>query len=889
MEVMVAFTILLIIILPIGYLLDATVGQATQARQRLAALQLAEQWVEILSNSTPQLHNGSPLTSRPLPPVDPAGQASANPTIAGTTFTVLSSYTEQLVNNGTGQSDLCSAGEPPSKSHPAVIVLQVTVSWDRGHFSVTDTTNLEYPQPGVQTDGFIAIQLETSSQADVYGNPAFTRAESIPITVTNTTSGAATVLHADSNGCAFDQVPPGTYTVGIAQPAAGTPSTFTNYTGSPPFVTEGFAPSGGLESYTTPPVVVTVTNEQPVQLTFDEGTNANLSYASSTAVGDGVTCTGTSGSTCVTTGSTNSGAAVSWGDGSSAWSTTTSTATRIQTVACTANGSVCLGGGYGPGNTGVILSTSGSPKSAVADTLPTGVADITQIACPKNDGCYAIGSDASGNPVLLAGAVSSSGGTWIEITAPNITFTQLTSIACPTSDICELAGQGIVGTNPSSPGILRLSGDPGNVAGNPAWTPTFTADNLSPGLVSLGQVTCPTSSECIALGAGDGNSASHAVVLSSAIADSGASVWSDDVLSPTATSGTASLASVSCSGSTCVTIGTNAGAPWVMEGQLASGGDAWTDAPLSGIASVNSVACGLPSGSDTADCLLAATSSAGISDAGEVLLGSLTSTGWVWNPVVTASASNEIEYVYGVSCEPTADGGTCAAVGATPNGPVVMATSGGPGGTWSVETPSGLDGNYVSGIPVEVAQNSTSTAANWSTQVSYQAPPASGNATSLPKPLYPAPNGYAVAAGDCPGEAGAGPTGSDVVEPGGTASTIIPMGDLPIEVNTLNANGIYVPVTGATVSLTATSQSYVPPTSSTSGAWNNCPGDTYSLPSTGPDGLSRSAVPFGLYTLTITSGASTTSQTIMVGSGSSSVTPSSVVPESPTEPIVVTL
>ena len=194
MEVMVALTILLIVILPIGYLLDASVGQATQARQRLAALQLAEQWVEILSNSTPPLVGNSVVTATPETPVDPAGQASAHPTIAGTTFTVTSTYTAQSVNNGTGQSDLCSAGEPPSPNNPAVIVLQVQVSWDRGHFAVTDTTNLQYPQPGVQVDGFIAIQIVDTTQTDVSGNSPATRVESVPVTVTNTTAAGALLV-----------------------------------------------------------------------------------------------------------------------------------------------------------------------------------------------------------------------------------------------------------------------------------------------------------------------------------------------------------------------------------------------------------------------------------------------------------------------------------------------------------------------------------------------------------------------------------------------------------------------------------------------------------------------------------------------------------------------
>ena len=48
-----AFTILMVTMVPIGYLLDSTVAAASQARQKEAALQLADSWMEILSNSSP--------------------------------------------------------------------------------------------------------------------------------------------------------------------------------------------------------------------------------------------------------------------------------------------------------------------------------------------------------------------------------------------------------------------------------------------------------------------------------------------------------------------------------------------------------------------------------------------------------------------------------------------------------------------------------------------------------------------------------------------------------------------------------------------------------------------------------------------------------------------
>ncbi len=46
---------------------------------------------------------------------------------------------------------------------PRVIELQVTVSWGgplHNLQSVTDSTNIDYPKPGLQTEGFISLQLE---------------------------------------------------------------------------------------------------------------------------------------------------------------------------------------------------------------------------------------------------------------------------------------------------------------------------------------------------------------------------------------------------------------------------------------------------------------------------------------------------------------------------------------------------------------------------------------------------------------------------------------------------------------------------------------------------------------------------------------------------------
>ena len=131
-EVIVAFTILLITVLPLGYLLVASVSAAGDARERSAALQLADSWIEILSNTTPPTRADGALDTND--PVNPATLVNAtttqipSTTLAGTVFSVSADYAFQSVT-GQGATDLCTSGNAPSPSHPAVLKLQVTVTW----------------------------------------------------------------------------------------------------------------------------------------------------------------------------------------------------------------------------------------------------------------------------------------------------------------------------------------------------------------------------------------------------------------------------------------------------------------------------------------------------------------------------------------------------------------------------------------------------------------------------------------------------------------------------------------------------------------------------------------------------------------------------------------
>ncbi len=856
-EVMIAFVILMISMVPLGYLLDSTASSAATARQRQAALQLADSWMEILSNSTPPMVNGSVNLDNWLTPTVPPGAQTPISSLAGTNYTVQAYYSLQSVNNGNGQSDLCSSGQPPSPSHPGVIEMQVQVSWGHGQ-SVIDSTNIDYPQPGVQTDGFLAVQVSNNGLIDSsHLNSAVNRIEALQVSITPTAGGTGYRFNPDKNGCVFAQVPQGNYTVSVAYP---NPGTLVGYTGSPPFVTPTGSTTDDSTSVYPTGVPVTVSALQVVDLAaFDEGITTTISYGGASAVDGGAECPGAAALTCLALGNGSSAASAAWGDGGSTWSSTAlSNVTNLNDVACTSGGSpTCVGVGYGP-NGAEILTTASGFATTSTDTVPSGpsaspITDITKVTCPSANGCYALGTTANG-PVLLAGAVGQTApqsDTWSVVSPASTTFSSLSSIACPATTTCELSGSAVVGTAPSRPEIFRLDGDPATLATNGAWTPTFTTDTLptSTGnaltVTAVGKVTCPTSTLCLAIAAGDSTSPSDPTILTATIAATPAapaaptaSTWSNESTFPT---GAGSVTGLSCTSTTCMAIGSAGGTGAVWSGDLTQSPHAWSQVTnLPTVPTITSVACGQPAAGDTADC--------GIAVPGQLLDGSLTGGAWAWNPSGPALPSGvSVQYYTGIACEspPSASRSTCTAVGATPQGPMIATSTNGPHGSWAIQTPSSLSSATVTDIPLEITPANIT---NWTSA----AAPSQTNATTLPV-LYPQPLGYSITAAGCPAQASLTPVASLSALAGGSASAIVPLGLLPLQV--VSATG--APISGATVTLTSTL----------------CPTDSYTLPVTDAYGNSKTSVPFGTYSYTVTTGTTVTPATALT----ITVNPSSVV------------
>ena len=795
-----------------------------------------------------------PLTSAP------PGAQTPTSSLAGTTFVAEAEYNLAPVNS-VGQSELCA-----QTSTSTVLELQVTVSWgglNNNRQSVTDSTHIPWDIPQVATEGFISLQLNNDGETDalIPSNNSTERLQAIQVQIQQTSglnNGATTLtpnpltVNSDTSGCVFAQVPAGTYSVSVEQPSA---ASLHDWTGSPPFVDTNFDQS--------PPAQTVVVNENAVTtvspVAFDEAIGTTtIAYGSASGIDGTVECPGGAGLGCLVTGNGTSGATASWAANASSWSATTlSSITNLSQVACTSGGSqTCVGVGDSP-TAGAIVTTSTDLGTVSADTVPNGVTDVTQVTCPTANGCYALGTTATG-PVLLAGAVGQTApqaDVWTEVAPASTTFTSLSSIACPTSTTCEVTGSATVGTTPSAVEILRLDGDPASLASNAAWTPTFTVDNLpntngSTTVSSVGEIACPSSTECVALGTGDSTSPTDPTILAATIASSGASTWANEDFP----AGTGSITGLSCTSSTCVAIGTMpATAPMsppsaaVWTGDLTVSPHNWVQAPSgaggipSSVLGVTSVACGQPAAGDTADCSI--TAATGLSAPGQLLEGSLTGGVWAWN-FSTAPSGSTVVYYTGVACEtpPSAGRATCAAAGATATGPIIVTSSHGPSGTWTTQTPSSLANDAsatgtsplnatVTGVPLELTPADIS---NWTTPV---VAGAASNATSIPTNLYPYAGGYSVAAGDCQAEANSTSIASMTAPPGGTATATVPLGLLPLQVVT--ASG--APVAGATVVLTSTSCS---PTG----------GDQYTLPVTDADGVTQTSVPFGNYSYSVTVG-----------------------------------
>jgi Tfp pilus assembly protein PilV len=542
--------------------------------------------------------------------------------------------------------------------------------------------------------------------------------------------------------------------------------------------------------------------------------------------------------------------------------------------------------------TASLLSYDGSTWSSIAP--PTGLARLESLVCPSTTTCEGVGTTSSNMGMLVSATLS--GGNWTFSGWPTTPGTNLSSISCPSTTECLAAGYSMSGATRTG---LLLSFD------GQSWSTVATS-----GVTILNSIACPTSSACILVGANGGTPELFTFAPTVAPAQ-------PSFNAVTLSSAPSGLSAVTCpahSGSTptCFVTGTTAsGASAWSTNDL---GTTWT--PVGSIAAGYS-SLGTPVCTSSSACLIPANSTS--TDTGTVLsLSPVSGTPPTWTAAAAPASFPPGQWVAAVDCRsgtcfaagqaPTASGATvplladttdgstwtsiavpgstdqvaltgvacgsfgCVAVGESPGSDTVYSTS---GGAWTADTdPDSGPGIVGLGFSASVGNSLLSGGVR---QV--VASRAGVNPGALGIPLYPFVNGYSVFPGSCLAQASTAlPTTAP--GPGASATALARLANTSLDI--VNAAG--QPVAGATVTATVTGTTPVAP--ATTAPMQGCTTDTYSLPTTGGDGLSTAGFPLGVYTLTVNGTAVTNPITISNGA----VTYNSMTyPQPASVPIVVNL
>jgi hypothetical protein len=886
-EVVLSITILLLVLVPVSYVLNSVLLDAGSAVSQTAALSVAEGAIENLNNSGPPSNaDGTPQVGVNL--------NEGTKTEAAVTYSVSARFDWATIP---ASANLCTAG-----TIPQVVSLLVTVTWGSDN-TVTDSAILNYPPASVPTNGFIAQQIN----GDPAGNPgtqdatgntwggAGGRVTGVPVTFTPQT-GSPITIDADTNGCAFLQVPPtllngvndaGTYTVTI---------------GPDPTPVQYVAPGSTASTVISSGLTVTtnqVTTSSPAQ--FDEGAYVGLSYPNSTVTDDGVTCPNVSSFQCVAFGQAPNGTAADGSTGivatasvlsGSTWTSAQLTGvSRIESSAC---GSLCIGVGYSVTSgtsTGAVVTTSAtSPTSWTASTVPSTA--LTQVQCPLPNVCVAIGTTSPSTGVLLSGTISGSTVSWVNQTPA--TVTALSQITCPTSSVCMA-----VGTTATGPVIVS-----GAIT---ATSQTWFLDTLPASTKTLTQIACGTTA-CLAIG----TTASAATVVAGTVTGATQLFVADTV-----PAGTTSLTQITCQGTTaCLAIGAASATPTIIAGTVSATTQTWVaDAPPSAtLTSYLSISCN--GGTGTTACLVLDTNT---SKGNGIIAGPVSATVSTWYSDTFSSSPSLLSGLYcssgSAACVATGSrGGTGFGSNAVIYTGALTSATTTAAESWSLGTysPTGNTPVWISGVgcyggstPTCVAAASSQTTAQFLTntslpaasavwapsttsltsglitnalpiEVSNSEPPAisytacaAGACGSTIGPLFPFVNGYSVGAGTCLAEL-SNASASATSVPGTTQSNApvatIPLGLLPVKVVT--AAG--APVSGATVSI-----SVQDPTTANQPACD-VPSTNYTSPATNSDGLVRLDVIYETYTLSVKiAGVTTLLGTVAVTPTATIYTPTS--------------
>ena len=149
-EVVVAFTVLMIALIPLSYLFTTSVIQAGQSTNEQTALSIAEQWTETLSNVTPPVNsNGEVIVNQDAAPAGPAAGATTttaaytvpgagaspgtiNVAATSTFATASATYPQSAsVTTSTGQDTITYTGQTVNGSSQITALTGIT-GWSAG-------------------------------------------------------------------------------------------------------------------------------------------------------------------------------------------------------------------------------------------------------------------------------------------------------------------------------------------------------------------------------------------------------------------------------------------------------------------------------------------------------------------------------------------------------------------------------------------------------------------------------------------------------------------------------------------------------------------------------------------------------------------------------------
>jgi hypothetical protein len=879
LEVVIAISLLLLIIVPMSYLFTNVLGQVAGARQEVTAIRLADSYLEYLNYTGP--------------PNDTNGQPEVGVTVDQKQVTVSSVlYNESARFSwspaGSGTPDLCTSGLAPE------LLLQVTVTWSPNH-TITDSTLLNFPPSGVVTEGFLGIQVNGDPSGgtpppepnDVLGVPWSSRVTSVPIVVSSTSPTFSYNLHPAANGCTFLELTTGTYSVTVGSgPTTYTGSGLTTYTANYNEAPSETQPTSSASTISVNTDVIT-----EVVFQYDEGADINLQYPSTTYTEDGIVCPNvSSGLTCLVAGQDATSAtspntnpfATALLKTSSGWSAATlpSALVRIESTACSSG--ACIAVGYGSSAGAAAVAQSTSPSTWTASSLPSAanVTALGQIVCPTSattPACFAIGTNTSGKGVILAATISSSSPhtvTWTTDTVPSVTaFSQLTcpsSSATPTCFVIGNASTPIIAsftspstwtayTNVTAKTISQLAcatttlcyatGSTSSAAAAifsiqtaPSTWQTDTMPGSPISLSSAVDLACPGSTQCYATVTGKTSSSGPVTPL--VLSTAGTSTWANMSI-PTTAAGALSQP-VCPSTSVCFIPGSSTtGTPIVLS--LKASPTAWVyDTLPAGLTSLSSVVC--PS---TTLCLAIATASSTAA-----ILSTTGGSAPTWISDTISGTTGSPVFLSGLTCMSTT---SCEAAGSSETAAFVLddTSTGTPVFTGS-GTPSLPAGLMIDNPPIMVSNLAMAP----STTLELDAPTTTVAPLLSIGPLFPFASGYSVAVGECASEltaasASAGTTpGAGVESSAGEQTATLPMGLLPIQVVSGTTGSA---VSGATVSIADTCSSPLTPLSGT-----NSNSASYALPTSGADGLSRADVIYGTYNVTVTSGSNSATVSVTV-------------------------